>query len=263
MLKRYPRLTWTTDNKLEELDLIINFPDTQCDFMPSITDTTESIVGVDGAIVIGSNFEPRIFDIYAFTPEYYKADEFREELRDIKRRVEVFMLKAKEDFIELYIEHMRASIYVKLNGTIEMPIEQPNWLQFHFPLVAYDVYFHEASDRLFRARQGLIHIVNSGTVAVKPIFELSGHLVNPTFKLGEITLSYKGTIPDGEVVIVDNELQSVYTETPQGIRKYFNSNWCGIYVQFPVGDTEIIVDQNVIGIKLGVRWRLKTVAFMR
>lgn len=263
MAKRYPRLTWTTDNILEELDLRIYFDNTQIDYFPSITDITESIAGRDETIVIGSNFEPRVFDIYAVTPLYEKESEFREELKDIKRRVEVFMLKAKEDFIELYIEHMRASILVKLNGTVEMPQEYPNWLIFHFPLVAYDVYFHEASDRLFRARQGIINIVNSGTVPIRPIFELSGALVNPSFKLNGIDLSYTGSIADGQVIIVDNETQSVYTETPEGIRKYYNSNWCGIFVEFPIGESVILVDQEKVGIRLAVRWRLKTVAFMR
>lgn len=266
MEKRLDRITWTKRDTItlkhgtqtSEDILSINVTKTQCDYLPQITNTTENVSGADGSVFITAKFEPRIFDIYAQT--LFRQNYTPAEISDIKKIVTSFLLQAKNEYVELYIEKMRAIAYVKLDGQVELPEQYPNWLEFHFPLTAFDdVYFYEASDRLFR---GTAKVVNRGEVELYPQFEFSGYLVNPSIVIDGVIYNYNGTILDGQVLIVDNKNQKAYINNLDGTITNKSGEWCGRYCSIPKGVTKVVVDDGV-GSKFANRWRTRWITFLR
>lgn len=266
MAKKYDRITWTErdtitlkhgDQTSEDL-LSINVCKTQCDYIPKIGNTVENVSSVDGAVFINAKFEPRIFDIYAQTK--FLTQYSKEEIVDIKKIVTSFLLQAKDGYVELYIEKMRAVAYVKLDGQVELPEQYPGWLEFHFPFAAFDdVYFYEASDRLFR---GTAKVVNRGEVHLYPQFEFSGYLENPSIMVDGTMYSYNGVISDGQVLIVDNQGQKAYMQNLDGTISNKSGNWCGRYCSMAKGITNVVVEDN-IGSKFANRWRTRWITFIR
>ena len=90
-------------------------------------------------------------------------------------------------------------------------------------------------------------LINDGTFETGLIIEIAGPAVSPSLSIGNDTLSYQGTINEGQTLVIDTEKQTVKVGNNNANNKYNK-----VFPLLPPGEINITATDNIT-----IRWRDK------
>lgn len=221
----------TEDNELRPLNVIV-LGDSRKDLLPGIREFVEKIPGLHGEIDFGTKLEPRLMELHVATDDGLTPTQ-REQL---KRAIAKFLNPTAGARTLIFEDDMDRTYHVKYAGRI--PLDQfPSFLEFTIPFKMSDPYIAETFER---TQVGSGVLTNPGNVESYMIIEIAGPDENPSIIIGDQTLSYTGTIAEGEKLIINTETMEVELN---------GENVLGSFTgEFPVlqsGDTTVVAEPNV------------------
>lgn len=229
-------------------NLRIDWGNSEMDVMPEAQLTKIEMPGIDGSIVEDSVYKDRIFKIVAYSPDGLTVVQ-REEL---KRKITQVLDATKHKDKKLTVQVASTSFDVRYEGQAEIQ-NGASYVKATIPLrstpYGYDLFDHELL--------GAGLIVNQGDCPLRVRHELSGSLTNPSFSLGTITYTYKGTIPSGSKLIVDHEQMTAYIESTSGAKTNALMNLTGEFQAIPVDKSAVLNANSTVAAKLVTTWKNK------
>ncbi len=200
----------TTDMILHPLGLLVNKINRS--LMPPTRDNVETIPGKNGDIDFGSEFGSDVIELEVATEEGLSTTEIEEVKRTLAQK-----LNPSTGERDLVLEYeMNKNYKVKYSGKI--PIERyPTWFKFVIPFKLTNPIANSVEEKFLT---GSGTIVNNGTFEAGLIIEVAGVATNPSVTIGSFTLTYTGTIPAGQKLIIDTEKQTAKIGTSNAMDGY-------------------------------------------
>ena len=228
----------TQDSILEPLKLHV-MRDSKVELLPQTRDMTEEIPGRHGEFDFGTEYKARNIILQVATPDGLS----QKEKEDLKRKIAKYLNPVAGAKKLVYLDDMDKRYTVKLSGKID-PTNYVDWFQFEIPLKMSDPLIESLEEHLLI---GGGTITNAGNFETGLIIEIAGPVTNPSVTVGTETLSYTGTVADGETLIIDTDKQTVKIGNTNVVGDYN-----GVFPYLPPGDTSITASSNVT-----VKWRDK------
>lgn len=132
---------------------------------------------------------------------------------------------------------------VKYSGKIDIT-NHPTWFQFVIPFKTSNPFIMGSFEK---TQIGSGTLVNEGTFETGLIIEISGPVTNPSLTIGGQTLSYTGTIPNGQKLIIDTGKETAKIGSNNAM-----ANYNGVFPLLYPGETSVTAPNNVI-----IKWRDK------
>lgn len=190
--------------------LILDYSRTQIDFMPEAVDDSVTLAGADGEIVRDTVYRSRLFDLFAVSQDGLSVAEKEE----IKAQIAKILNSIKKDTKTITFSERETTFDVKYTG-IAQAKNKPGWVDFELPLKSASSYGHKQFVSKLKG-SGLIENKGDKEVGVK--ITIKGECTNPSFTLGDRTFLWKGTVQNGEELVIDTDSLTCYLINRNGIR---------------------------------------------
>lgn len=204
-----------TDDKDSAYDWIIPF-DMKIDWrnssiqvMPQAESNYIDMPGVDGSIIEDTTYKNRIFSIVAFSElglSIYEKEQLKSEIAQI-------LDATKNSPKKLTFQNSSTSFDVVYSGSAQIT-EGPSFVKATIPFESSPYGYPLFEQEVF----GTGLLINNGDADTGCVHKISSGCVNPTFQLGSITYTWKGTVPNNNTLIIDHNNYSCYLETVEGNR---------------------------------------------
>lgn len=227
--------------------LIIDYSMTHIGFMPECVDTSVEMSGVDGEIIQDSVYKSRIFDIFAVTSDGLSLDEKAE----IKERIAYILHATKKDTRQLTFADNETSFDVKYSGQADIATEAPSWLRFEIPLKSASPYGHKEFTKDLLG-SGLL--TNDGQIEVGMVITISGSYTNPSFKVGNMQLSWTGTISASQKLIINTDAYTCYLLNADGTKVNAMKGFNGNFPKIPIGSI-VLTAPSALDSKILTSWK--------
>lgn len=227
----------TLDNILMPLGVQIA-RDSPIDIVPSTRDYTDEIPGRHGEVDFGTELGARAIEFHVAT------DEMGPEERENLKRQYAKHIKSDIPKSLVFENDLEKTYEVKYAGKID-PTQYPLFMDFTIPFKMTKP-FIEGSYEKVHAGSGTIS--NDGTFETPLVIEIKGPAKDPVIIIGDDTLSYTGTIANGQTLVIDTEKQTAKIGSVNVIDGY-NS----VFPMLKPGSVDVMADNNVT-IKWHDRW---------
>lgn len=227
----------TTDMILQPLGLLVTKINRS--LMPPTRDNTEEIPGRHGEIDFGSEFGSDMMELEVATDDGLTA----EELESTKRTLASKLNPAVGER-DLVFEYEKDKSYkVKYAGRI--PLDRyPTWMKFVIPFKILNPFANAVTEK---SLTGSGTITNEGTFETGFVIEIAGAVTNPSVVIGDVTLTYTGTIAAGQTLIIDTDAQTAKIGSNNAMAGYN-----GVFPLLQPGSVDVVAGSNV-----SIRWRDK------
>ncbi len=233
---------------LVPFNMKIDWGNSKIDVMPEAELTKIQIPGIDGSIVEDSVYKDRLFNLVTYSQDGLTVVQ-REEL---KRKLVRILDATKHKDKKLTVQAASTSFDVRYEGQAEIE-NGASYVKATIPLrsapYGYDLFDHELN--------GTGLIMNEGDTPLRVRHELSGALTNPSFSLGTVTYTYRGTIPNGSKLILDHDLMSCWIEDASGKKTNAMPNLTGEFQAIPVDKSVVVNANSTVAAKLLTTWKNK------
>lgn len=227
-----------SNNILHPLGVLVA-GDSRYELLPATRDYTEEIPGRHGEIDFGTEFKAKMMELHVAT------DEGNSPLgkAHLQRLFAKYLDPTKGAKTLIFSDDVEKTYMVKYSGKIDL---QPNatWFDFILPFKMSDPFIIGSFEKTLI---GSGTLVNSGTFETGLMVEITGPTTNPSLAIGGETLSYAGTIPSGQKLIIDTGKETVKIGSNNAMTGYNNA--------FPLlypGETSVTAPSNVT-----IKWRDK------
>lgn len=234
-MKFYIPLYVTKDNTMPYLDIRI-LRDSRYDIIPETKEIVEVIPGKHGEIYFKSKLRPRIIELHVASPEFSSM----EEKEEWKRKVAGLLQETtgKEGRPLIFENDITKTYQVKYSGRIDLN-QYWNWTEFVIPFKSTTPYILGTFQRKLNGSGIAVNSGNHETPIVITIHADTADVVNPSFTVAETTVTYTGTIPNGETLTIDTEKMTVDLEGENAVAGHN-----GKFPMLQPGETEITVSGN-------------------
>jgi len=224
------------DSILQPLNVLV-LRDSRYDLMPSLKEYTEEIPGRHGEVNFGNKLGSRMLELHVASVDGLTPEQKESLKRDFAKHLNP-VAGAKN---LIFSDDIEKTYTVKYAGKIDLT-QYADWMEFVIPFKVTNPYIIGS----FEKKQiGSGTLTNNGNVETPVIIEIAGAITNPSITFGTYTLTYTGTIPDGQTLVVDTEKKTV---TLNGVNVL--SNWSGGFPKLQPGNTSVTANSNVT-----IRWR--------
>lgn len=189
------------------------------------------IDGVSGEELRNTRYRNRPFKVVAWSED----DLSQQEKDALVRQITEILDATREDTKTLTFARTGVSFDVKYDG--ELGVEEgPSFLRATIPLSASAYGYNRFEKQLNGS--GLVQ--NSGIARIGVINRIAGECENPAFSMGDVDISWTGTIPANSYLYIDHGKEVCYLEDQFGNRTNARQYLTGEFVKIPVGGTIII-----------------------
>ncbi|MDR7856067.1 distal tail protein Dit [Tissierella sp.] len=227
-----------SNNILHPLGVLVT-NDSRFELLPSTRDNTEEIPGRHGELDFGTEFKARPLELHVVTKEGYSPLE----KSHLQRLFANYLNPTKGYKTLIFSDDVEKTYMVKYSGKIDIT-NHPTWFQFVLPFKMSNPFIIGSFEKSLIGSGSLI---NEGTFETGLIIEISGPTTNPTLTIGGKSLSYTGTIPSGQKLIIDTEKQTAKIGSTNAMANYNEA----FPLLFP-GETSVTAPSNVT-----IKWRDK------
>lgn len=227
-----------SENILHPLGVLVT-NDSRYELLPATRDMTEEIPGRHGEINFGTEFKAKMLELHVATDEGLEP---LEKAR-LQRLFAKYLDPTKGAKTLIFSDDIEKTYMVKYSGKIDL---RPNatWFDFVLPFKMSDPFIIGSFEKTLIGSGTLI---NEGTFETGLIIEIQGPATNPSLTIGSETLSYNGTIPSGNKLIIDTEKQTAKIGNNNAL-----ANYNGVFPLLSPGETKVTASSNVT-----IRWRDK------
>lgn len=187
------------NNILQPLQLLVT-GDSRHELLPSTRDNTEEIPGRHGEIDFETELKARPLELHVVTPEGLSSAEKKRLARLYASHLDP--TKGVKSLV--FADEIDKTYLVKYSGKID-PTNYPTWFKFVIPFKMSNPFIIDSFEKTL---VGSGKLVNEGTFETGLIIEITGPATNPSLTIGGETLKYTGTIPSGQKLIIDTELET-------------------------------------------------------
>ncbi|OPX46384.1 phage tail protein [Ruminiclostridium hungatei] len=213
--------------------------DSRFELIPSTRDSTDEIPGMHGEFDFGSEFNSRAFDLHVATDEGYSPLEKAQ----LQRLFAKYLDPTKGAKTLIFSDDIEKTYVVKYSGKID-PTQYPTWFEFTIPFKMSNPFIMGSFEN---ALTGSGILVNRGTFETPITIEIAGPVINPSLTIGGQTISYTGTVPSGQTLVIISKGSS-------GTAKLAGANamsgYNGAFPSLPPGETNVTAGENVT-----IRWK--------
>ena len=231
-------LVVTTHNILEPLGVKVT-NDSRHELMPSTRDSAEEIPGMHGEIDFGTEFKARMLELSVVTNNGYTSLE----KSDLQRLFAMYLNPIRGAKKLVFSDDIDKCYMVKYSGKID-PTNHPTWFQFAIPFKMSDPFIYGTFDK---SLVGNGNLINSGTYETGLIIEIQGPATNPTLTIGAEIITYSGTIPGGQSLVINTGKGTVKIGPVNAMADYNGA----LPLLYP-GETPVVAPGNVT-----IRWKDK------
>lgn len=214
-----------SDNILQPLGVLV-LQDSRQELLPSTRDNTEEIPGRHGEIDFGTEFKARILELHVATPEGLSPIEKSQ----LQRLFAKYLDPTKGAKPLVFSDDLEKTYIVKYAGKIDIT-QYPTWFEFTIPFKMSDPFIIGSFEKV---QIGSGTLTNNGTFETPVVIEITGPVTNPSVVVGDQTLTYTGTVPSGQKLIIDTSNQTVKLN---GVNALANYN--GVFPMLQPGDTSV------------------------
>lgn len=213
-------------------DMKVDWRNSSIQVMPQSESDYIEMPGVDGSEASQTTYKNRAFNIVAFSELGLTIDEKEQLKSDITRILD----STKNQTKKLVFQASSTSFDVKYSGSAEI-VEGPSYVKATIPLEASPYGYPLFEQEVYGS--GLL--VNDGIADSGCVHKITGPISNPSFKLGQITYTFNGTVPENTTLFIDHSDYSCYFETVQGSRTNVLANLSGEFQTIPKESSVAIV----------------------
>ena len=203
------------------------------------------IAGLDGETLEHTRYRNRQFNVVAWSED----DLSQQEKDALIRQITEILDATKNQTKTLTFARTGVSFDVKYDGELNIE-EAPSFIRATIPLNA-SAY---GKSRFGKELSGSGLVQNAGIARVGVINRIAGECENPSFAMGDVDISWTGTIPAGSYLFIDHGKEVCYLQDSFGnktnARQYLN----GEFVKIPVGGTIIITANDCTEEHLLTTW---------
>ena len=203
------------------------------------------IAGVDGETLEHTRYRNRPFKVVAWSED----DLSQQEKDALVRQITEILDATKNESKTLTFARTGVSFDVKYDG--EMTVEEgPSFVRATIPLNA-SAYGYNRFEKQVNG-SGLVQ--NSGIARVGVVNRIEGECVNPSFSMGDVDISWAGTVPAGSYLFIDHGKEVCYLQDSFGVKTNARQHLNGEFVKIPVGGTIIITANDCTEQHLVTTW---------
>jgi len=202
----------TPDGILQPLGVLV-LRDSREEVMPGVKSYREAIPGRHGEIRLKSEFMPRYLEIHVATPNELSRSELEKLKRNIATKLNTLLgvknLVFADDTEKIY--------RVKYSGRINLNRIFTNWIEFTIPFKAGNPFVIGLFEKI---HVGSGTLTNEGNIETPLSIEITGPVTNPSIVIGTDTLTWTGTVEEGETLVIDTETMTVGLDGVNAIADY-------------------------------------------
>ena len=203
------------------------------------------IAGVDGETLEHTRYRNRPFKVVAWSED----DLSQTEKDALVRQITEILDATKNESKTLTFARTGVSFDVKYDG--EMTVEEgPSFVRATIPLNA-SAYGYNRFEKQVNG-SGLVQ--NAGIARVGVVNRIEGECVNPSFSMGDVDISWAGTVPTGSYLFIDHGKEVCYLQDSFGVKTNARQHLNGEFVKIPVGGTIIITANDCTEQHLVTTW---------
>lgn len=183
------------------IEYLVNFNESNIPSMPEATEASVKIAGRDGDIVLGTVYEPMLFEIVCYTPDNLSLEEKIQH----ERKINSFLNSIKNKTKTFAIEKDEKFYNVKYSGALTT-INYPKHIQFTIPLKSSNSF----AMSLYETKIIGNETKKSETIEpVGAIFTIRGPALKPIITFNNYKMSYNENILEGNTVIINSKNSTV------------------------------------------------------
>lgn len=220
----------TKDNLLQPLGALI-LRDSRYDIIPETQDIVEIVPGKHGEIYFKSKLRPRVIELHIVSPEFNTEAEKEE----WKRLVAKHLQPIRQGKSLVFENDIDKTYQVKYAGSIDLN-QYWNWTDFVIPLKSSVPYVLGTFQKSLVGSGTAENNGNHETPMLITIYANSGDVVTPSFTVGDKTVTYNSTIPNGSVLSIDTEKMTVELDGENA-----TANYEGGFPKFQPGENTVTV----------------------
>lgn len=194
---------------IQPLEMKIDEKGTNLQVMPTAESSYIEVPYADGAIAENTVYKNRAFDILAWS----KDGLTQEEKETLKEKIAEVLDSTKKETKRITIQETGIAFDAKYTGTADIK-EGPSYIKALLPFEVSPYGYPLFKQEVF----GTGLLVNRGDEDVGFKNVIAPGCVNPSFQIGNIVYSWKGTVPINQSLVIDHEKLSCYLETTDGTR---------------------------------------------
>lgn len=212
-------------NILQPLGVIVLRGESKEDLLPGTRDDSEDVPGRDGEIDFGCDFKPRNLELKVSA----KTDAATRE--QLKRTISRWLNPKAGAKPLAFSDDIGKTYYVRYAGKID-PSQWVDYLEFTIPFKASDPLICGTFEK---NHIGSGIITNSGNHEAPLVITVQGPVVDPQVAIGSTTLSYNGTLAEGDTLTIDTKAITVKLN---GVNA--TGNYTGGFPKLQPGDTSVV-----------------------
>lgn len=224
----------------------VDWNTTSIQVMPEASVTSIEMPGVDGSIVEDTVYKDRLFNVVMFSEQGMTETE----KEALKVKITQVLDATKHQTKKLSLIPSDTSFDVKYEGIANIT-DGPSYVKATVPLRAsaygYRMFESEVSGN------GLIN--NEGDTPNGPKHTITGPITNPSFRLGDITYKWTGTVPSGSSLVIDHAMMTCYIQNAFGVKTNALRSLEGDFQKIPARTSvALVADSNTVN-KITTHWR--------
>lgn len=229
-----------SNNVLQPLGVLV-LKDSRLELLPSTRDITDEIPGMNGEFDFGTEFNSRAFDLHVATDEGYTPLE----KAHLQRLFAKYLDPTKGAKTLIFSDDIEKTYAVKYSGKIDIT-QYPSWFEFTLPFKMSNPFIAGSFEKILT---GSGTLVNNGTFETSLTIEITGPSTNPSLTVGGHLLSYTGSIPSGQTLVINS---NGGTGTVKLGEVNAMSGYNGVFPSLSPGSTNVSAGSNVT-----IRWKDK------
>lgn len=228
--------------------LKIDWATTTIQVMPETEITAVEMPGIDGSIVEDTVYKDRLFQIVGFSEQGLT----REQKEELKSNIAEVLNATKYQEKKLTIQSRGTSFDVRYDGQANIT-EGPSYVKATIPFRAQP-YGYESFENELRGN-GLID--NYGVAPLGAVHNISGPITNPSFTVGTYEYSWRGTVPSGKTLVIDQNMLTCYLVDDFGNKENAMKNFSGKFYKIPAGQSLVLNADEKTEPNIITQWRIK------
>lgn len=227
-----------SNNILHPLGVLVT-GDSRYELLPATRDSTEELPGRHGEIDFGTEFKAKMMELHVATDEGNSPLE----KAHLQRLFAKYLDPTKGAKTLIFSDDVEKTYMVKYSGKIDIT-NYATWFEFVLPFKMSDPFIIGSFEKTLIG-SGIL--INEGTFETGLIIEVSGPSTNPSLTIGGEILSYTGTVPNGQKLIIDTK-----NETAKINNNNAMANYNGAFPLLYPGETSVTATNNIT-----IKWRDK------
>lgn len=204
----------------------VNWQNSSIQVMPQTESSYIDMPEKDGSIIENTIYKNRLFSIVAYSELGLSVYEKEQLKRDIAQILDATKNSPKK----LTFMASETSFDVQYSGAAEVT-EGPSFVKATIPLESSPYGYPLFEQEVY----GTGLIVNDGDADSGCVHKISAGAVNPSFRLGTITYTWSGTVPENTTLVIDHNNYTCYLESVKGTKTNEINKLTGDFQTIPKG----------------------------